>query len=289
MKVKCILRFIPVLFLSACVSFQQSLSEEDAARIKATKVINIVAQDELRPAIVNPDQQLGFVIGPLAGALVGRAIADSRMEAALVSLRPIMEGTRDINFRQLQRQYLSKALQAADWLNVQAIADRTGDISHAELRAAATGKDDAVMTLYTRYAISPNFSTVVVHSLVKIWGKGKKEPLYTGNFEYQSSPVTAEDEPEVALSKWGAKKQMAYRSALNEGLEEIFGMIAYEVGERRASADMGMDAVKLSYTTWEDARGRIELEGKAVRQMDDRTWMRVANGVLVSLPRTSPM
>lgn len=290
MKIRSVLHLVPILFLSACVSFQHSLSEENAARIKATKIINIVAQDELRPAIVNPDQQLAFVIGPMAAALAGKAIANSKMEAALVSLRPITEGTRDMDFRQLQRQHLSKALQAADWLKVQAITDRTSDISHAELGAAFTGgKDDVIMTLYTRYLISPSFSTVVIHSVVKIWSKAEKDPMYTGNFEYQSSPVTAEDEPAVALSKWSAKKQMAYRSALKEGLGEIFGMIAYEVGERRAAADIGKDAVKLSYTTWEDDRGRIELDGKAVRQVGDRTWMRAANGVLVSLSRTSPM
>jgi hypothetical protein len=279
------------MVLSGCATpmgFQRSISPEETARLKATKIINVVAQDELEPVFARNDSETrvaSHIIGPLAAVLIGNSVAKSGLAEATQRIQPLREVVKDIDFRKLLRTQLFSTLAAADWLKMSGFTDRTKDISIDKLRSdLANGPEDAALTVYTTYHLSPKLTTLVVHSVVKLWVNGQDNPVYIGNFEYQSMPVTTEEGADSAVGKWTAANQAAYRFAVSQGIRELTAMIHYELVDRHGVADLGGETVRLPYTAW-DSRGRIELDGKLVRQAGSRYWMRAPNNVLVSLTK----
>ena len=291
---KVVLVFFVSLFLSGCAKhtrIQKTLEHHHVVKFESTRVQNYIVQNQLEP--FNTAGMVG--VHPVGGLFLGgaptflivaaqKAEAEDALKKAREKVEPLQLAVKDVDFRSMVNEQLLPKLTAIGWLKIKKIAHLQQDAPLDQFKdELKNGSEDAVLTLYTTYLLSPKLTTLTISSVLKLWIKRERNPIYIGTFEYQSLPVVAEKDPEQAINKWMASNQAAYRFAIAQGMREIGAMIRYELDERSGVADFGKTLITVPYTSIIVAdEERVELEAKLIRKSGSRYWVR-ANGIMVSV------
>ena len=228
------------------------LKPVQASTITSTRVHATIAQEEVDAAVKLSDTPVVAVglLGALVGAVVDTAITSHRAGEAEKLVEPIRKEVSDFDFRAAFFDSLKETLPALRTLRMATLATGKTPLTPEMLRGLRTRtRDNAFLSLITRYEFSTDFRTFSVLTTAEIFRNGQDEPLYRGTFVYVTEPIAGADEPEDAARAWAANRAVAFRAAMREGIDETMKMLVLDLGEvpvARAQAQRATDKVAAS-------------------------------------------
>jgi len=290
-----------LLMLAGCATpYRNALPSAAAPQMASTAGVLAVAQHEIGTSI-NSSNMAGAMGGGLLFALVDAAANSTsakRTEGFAANLR---QSLLDFSFEKNAAEVLGKRFAAGNpspvsLSTVVAAQDKTSN-DLAELVAPA--KSDAVLVVFAKYFLDPQFTTVVVSAEVVVvakspalqalatkqrYGKTDAPVLYRNGFQTTwamsagSQPTDNKRENNVAA--WAASNGQAARSALLSAASEIAAMLQWDLGQPAKPdykpADKNPRADMIVYYDG----SHLAMRGALVHTEGGRTWVQNVDGRL---------
>jgi hypothetical protein len=219
----------------------------------------------------------GAIGGAIGGSISGNIQAGQIREAE-AKLAALIEPQKPISLRQ---EFLDRLRQAADGSNRFVIQEAEtvikGDGEPERDRALKELPQDGVLTVLTRYYLSPDFRVFTVTSKAELWQKAGGERVFLGEWQYHSTPRSGDSEAEV-IGAWATDDGEALVAVAHEAIDKIALMMKIDLlGEAGDPGDLGTTTV--SYTG--QARGEpISVEGRILERQSGWAVMRSGDGAL---------
>jgi hypothetical protein len=263
-----------------------ALGDDAAQRIKTVKLISIIPQAAVVPTVVpsggaKTAESIGMMFGAIGGAIGGSIsgnIQAGQIREAEAKLAALIEPQKRISLRQ---EFLDRLRQAADGSNRFVIQEAEtvikGDGEPERDRALKELPQDGVLTVLTRYYLSPDFRVFTVTSKAELWQKAGGERVFLGEWQYHSTPRSGDSEAEV-IGAWATDDGEALVTVAHEAIDKIALMMKIDLlGEAGDPGDLGTTTV--SYTG--QARGEpISVEGRILERQSGWAVMRSGDGAL---------
>ncbi len=297
---------VSIVFLASCAApLHKALNTKEIATIEQTHVRTTIAQEEISLHVVKSTAGDNFsgcgIMGALFGAAIDKNIDASRSKKAEAWVAPLLEQTSDIDFRKDYWDAVLPALRSLQWMKV------------GETELAATGKklpeewlDDDVLLITASYELTPEGRFLVVGSRVQFWTKPKSKPSYYAFHSYVSKSVAppysaaakkystqnrvdankGKDAAGVdAVAKWAENGAGLYRTALNEGIQEIIRMILLDLPDAQLGTQhMSGTPAKMKIPSLLGEKKPVSVSGEILERGEDRVIFRLKDGSLMSLP-----
>lgn len=269
--------------LQACVSppTYTPMTSKTQADIQSLQVYNLVAQDEVRPA-VEVSNVSGALGGGLLAAAIDASINDDRSNDARQLTNQFYFLTEDIDYRQLIAQSINPVLSAFRHQDPAATASAEV-LPDAEIkqRVATLKTGESFMFITSHYAFHDNFKVLqTVTSAYLYVGNGGKmdytKANYMNNFFYQSPHVGSGGADSVKL--WSADNGKLFREQLQQSLNTLQANLRYDMQPLTKEECMG--TVQFEFPT---QLGSASQTGKKISNGADRTLLRAEDGALYSI------
>lgn len=290
---------VALLLLAGCATpYRNALPAAAASQLTNTAGVVAVAQHEIGTSI-NSSNMAGAMGGGLLFALVDAAANSSsakKTEGFAANLRQAM---LDFSFEQQTAQILGQRFAAGapgpvTLSTVIAAQDKTGN-DLAELVAPAQG--DAVLVVFAKYFMDPQFTTVVVSADVVVvaksaalqslatkqrYGKASVPVLYRNGFQttwaMPAGIQPADNKRENNVAAWAADNGQATRSALLSAAGEIAAMLQWDLGQPAKADYKPADTNSRSDMVVYYDGAHLMMRGSSIHSADGREWVQAADG-----------
>lgn len=292
---------LALLLLAGCATpYRNALPSAAAPQLANTAGVVAVAQHEIGTSI-NSSNMAGAMGGGLLFALVDAAANSSSAKKSEKFAADLRQALLDFSFEQNTAEVLGKRFAAGNpgpvaLSTVIAAQDKTGN-DLAELVAPAKG--DAVLVVFAKYFLDPQFTTVVVSADVAVvakspalqtlatkqrYGKSEVPVLYRNGFQ-TTWPMPAGEQPadnkrENNVAAWAADNGRAARAALLSAAGEIAAMLQWDLGQPAKSDYKPADKNSRTNMIVYFDGAHLAMRGALVHSENGRIWVQNVDGRL---------
>lgn len=292
---------LALVFLAGCASpYRNALPSATASQLGNSSGVVAVAQHEIGTSI-NSSNMAGAMGGGLLFALIDATANASSAKKTERFAADLRQSLLDFSFEQnaaesLARRFASGNPGPVALSTVIAAQDKTtADL--ATLADAASG--DAVLVVFAKYFMDPQFTSLVVTADVVVvakspalraaatnqrYGKNNVPVLYRNGFQtvwampYAIRP--ADNKRENNVEAWAANNGQAARDALLCAAAEISAMVQWDLGQPAKTdykpADKNSRADAVVYFDG----AHLPIRGALVHSENDRSWVQNTDGRL---------
>ncbi len=295
---------LALALLAGCAApYRSALAPAAIPQMSNTSGVVAVAQHEIGTSI-NSSNMAGAAGGGILFALVDAAVnanTAKKTERFAADLRQSLLGFHfaENAARQLGARFAPGEGRPFALATVVAAQDKT-DADLAALVAQASG--DAVLVVFPKYFLDPQFTYIVVSADVVVcaksaglrklateqrFGKAQVPILYRNGFQttwgLPASSQPADNKRENNIAAWAANDGQATRDALAAACTEIAAMVQWDLAqpakETYKAADKATTAMAMVY--YEGAH--LPIRGNQVHASDGRIWVQNVDGRLYGL------
>lgn len=288
MKLKMLFTVAITLILSACVSGPKytPMTQEAKNSTQKVELYNLVIQDEIRPS---PDlsNATGALGGGLLVAMIDSSINKGRSLTAQDIVEPLYNATEDFDYRVMISQAMNQSLSKEFTLNEQKETAEAILLSNEQLqhRIDNLNEGEALLLLSSFYRFLDNSQVLTTETLAFFYlnpEKGSplkkatsKKPTYFNSVSYQSKKVGSG--ASNSIESWSKNDGALFKEYLKAGLIESAEMLAYDM--QPILEENCLKQGKINIAT---AIGYKNVEGKLIKQVDNRSTVRANSGYIVS-------
>jgi hypothetical protein len=253
-----------VFALAACAQTpRNALTPSDRSPIGGREALVVVTQGELGADIV-PSRAgiagaaaagaipgIGILIAAAAGAAAGAIeakIDQQRTQIAQKAVTPVRDAMTDYRFDPLALDSARATLEKMSWLGVHKTSFSKVATDASLESVLDKSRSPEVLVLSYDYALSPDFSQMLVGANVTIYAKKPpagdpvqarlelKNARYHQVFRCEYPLAGADRSMSDNARRWAANHAAAARQALNLGLQRLSGLMQRGLGETPAEA-----------------------------------------------------
>lgn len=271
--------------LGGCAApMRKSLTPEMRSSIQELDARVIVVQDEVivdvKPSSTGGAGAAFGLIGALISSTIDANVTNSRVKAAQDLMGPFYLAIEDVDFRKEFDEAVKPAL-AGYAIKVGSVSTTALSLNEATLRKLRDGlaPGHSLMIIAPRYALSADFRTFDVETVVTMWRKeGDDRPINRSVLRYQSAPMGKGEQDSVL--RWSADNAAAFRAVVKEAVAETMALVRIDLGVPDAAAKPEQQRE----FPFNSGSGQTMLKGQIVSQTPTRVALLGSDGKLYSLP-----
>ena len=229
---------VMMIMITGCQTSRVALNPEYQRQITTADTIIEVKQKEIYAEI--KDSNLAVATGGgLIPALIDSAVEHNRAKTSETLIQPIRDQLVNYDFRTEFKDTFESRTHSIDWLR-QSYVEETDEITPSEIMARLNHSRSAILTLQTKYFLTPKFDGVTVESKISLFLPGvsdqsrhKPKPIYLNTFITHAPVSGAEMISKKKNAEYIAHNPTRLSEALENGCRHIIDMFVNDVQSMR--------------------------------------------------------